>query len=57
MRTGPFENLRDFIPIIYILKIEMFYRRTRNNHSVELLILHQFKITVESFHVFHRRIF
>ena len=56
MGTCPVENLLDFVPIVHLLVIEMFYWRTGNNHTIELLFLHQFEITVESFHVLHRRI-
>mgnify|MGYP003200389079 CR=1 FL=1 len=43
-------------PIIHLFIVKMFYRRAGDNHTIELLLLHQLEITVESFHVLHRRI-
>ena len=56
MGACPIKNFLDFIPIIHLFIVKMFYRRAGDNHTIELLLLHQLEITVESFHVLHRRI-
>ena len=56
MGFSPLENLRNLCPIAHFLKREMFYRRARNNHSVELLIAHSGEVFVKTHHVFNGRI-
>ena len=56
VRAGPVEYLLDFVPIVHLLEVQMFHRRSRDDHSVELLVAHVLKVTVERFHVFDGRI-
>ena len=45
--VSPSEYLRKFLPVAHVLKLKMFYRRTRHDESVELLVLQFVEIGVD----------
>ena len=55
--VSPSEYLRKFLPVAHVLKLKMFYRRTRHDESVELLVLQFVEIGVEAPHVLRRSVF
>ena len=56
VRPRPVEYLLNLAPIVHLLEIEVFHRRTGNDHSIKFLISHQFEIAVKRLHVFDGRI-
>ena len=56
MGAGPSENARNLIPIGHFFELVGFNRSSRHYHSIELLMTHSLKITIEHHHVLNRRI-
>ena len=51
---APFHDLHQFFPVIHFFIFHLFYRRTGDNHSVELLIFQYIEVMIERLHVLYR---
>ena len=52
----PAEDFGYFLPVAYVLKLEVLYRRSCYYHSVELLLCQHLKVLIEHHHVLYRRV-
>ena len=56
MRPCPAEDVGHFVPVVYLLEVEMLDGRSGDDHAVELLVAHRLEVAIESLHVLDGRV-